>query len=54
MVGVPETAPLPATVTPSGRPVADQEYGDVPPLRGIYTGTRSSAMFVEVELTALR
>ncbi|SOC56213.1 transglutaminase family protein [Ornithinimicrobium cerasi] len=31
-----------------------REYGDVPPLRGIYTGTRSSAMFVEVELTALR
>ncbi|WP_289018192.1 transglutaminase family protein [uncultured Ornithinimicrobium sp.] len=31
-----------------------REYGDVPPLRGIYTGTRSSSMFVEVELTALR
>lgn len=31
-----------------------REYGDVPPLRGIYTGTKSSAMFVEVELTALR
>lgn len=31
-----------------------REYGDVPPLRGIYTGTKSSAMFVEVELTPLR
>lgn len=44
-------------VQPGGRHVEvarGREYGDVPPLRGIYTGTRSSAMFVEVELTALR
>lgn len=30
-----------------------REYGDVPPLRGIYTGTGTSAMFVEVELTRM-
>lgn len=30
-----------------------REYGDVPPLRGIFTGTGTSAMFVEVELTRL-
>lgn len=30
-----------------------REYGDVPPLRGIFTGTGTSSMFVEVELTRL-
>lgn len=44
-------------IQPGGRHVEvakGREYGDVPPLRGIYTGTKSSSMFVEVELTALR
>lgn len=30
-----------------------RQYGDVPPLRGIFTGTGTSKMFVEVELTRL-
>lgn len=30
-----------------------RQYGDVPPLRGIFTGSGSSQMFVEVELTRL-
>lgn len=30
-----------------------REYGDVPPLRGIFTGSGTSAMFVEVELTRM-
>lgn len=30
-----------------------REYADVPPLRGIFTGTGDSEMFVEVELTRL-
>lgn len=30
-----------------------RQYGDVPPLRGIFTGTGKSTMFVEVELTRL-
>lgn len=30
-----------------------REYGDVPPLRGIFTGGGTSAMFVDVELTRL-
>lgn len=30
-----------------------REYGDVPPLRGIFTGSGTSSMFVEVELTRL-
>ena len=34
MVGVPETVPVvEPTVTPGGRPVADQVYGAVPPLK---------------------
>ncbi|MBA2695296.1 MAG: transglutaminase family protein [Actinobacteria bacterium] len=30
-----------------------RQYGDVPPLRGIFTGMGTSTMFVEVELTRL-
>lgn len=30
-----------------------RQYGDVPPLRGIFTGSGTSQMFVEVELTQL-
>jgi transglutaminase-like putative cysteine protease len=30
-----------------------RQYGDVPPLRGIFTGSGTSQMFVEVELTRL-
>ncbi|MFV0428653.1 MAG: transglutaminase domain-containing protein [Arachnia sp.] len=32
---------------------AGRDYGDVPPLRGIYTGTGGSDMFVSVEMTRL-
>ncbi len=30
-----------------------RQYGDVPPLRGIFTGSGTSKMFVEVELTRM-
>lgn len=30
-----------------------RQYGDVPPLRGIFTGSGTSSMFVEVELTRI-
>ncbi len=43
-------------IQPSNRHVEvaqGRQYGDVPPLRGIFTGSGTSKMFVEVELTRM-